>query len=122
MTKQYDRNFPLYPVYNMELSFNAGPPMESIFLTTIYGLYFSHHYTYKYKLHFLHEIEFCSSIFFSMLPYCKQLYLNKHAHTYFLCASEIHSCSHISTTHTTHRKPNPFQNHTRSVLAKSILL
>ena len=30
--------------------FNVGLPLESIFLTTIYGLYFSHHY----KLHFLH--------------------------------------------------------------------
>ena len=26
--------------------FNVGPPKESIFLTTIYGLYFSHHYTH----------------------------------------------------------------------------
>ena len=35
---------------------NVGPPKESIFLTTIYGLYFSHHYTHD-KLHFLHDID-----------------------------------------------------------------
>ena len=26
--------------------FNVGPPLEKIFLTTFYGLYFSHHYIY----------------------------------------------------------------------------
>ena len=37
--------------------FNVGPPKESIFLTTINGLHFSHLYTH-YKLHFfLHEID-----------------------------------------------------------------
>ena len=37
---------------------HVGPPKESIFLTTIYGLYFRHHYTNTfYKLHFFHSIE-----------------------------------------------------------------
>ena len=31
--------------------FHIGTPKESIFLTTIHGLYFSHHYTH-YKLYF----------------------------------------------------------------------
>ena len=35
---------------------NVGPPKESIFLTTIYGLYFSHHYIH-YKLHFMHDTD-----------------------------------------------------------------
>ena len=34
--------------------FDVGPPKESIFLTTIYCLYFSLHYTH-YKLHFIHD-------------------------------------------------------------------
>ena len=32
------------------VSFNVGPPKEDIFLTTIYDLCFSHHYTYMLTL------------------------------------------------------------------------
>ena len=39
--------------------FNVGPHMEDIFLTTFYGLYFSHHYTY-YK---------SQSVTYCCLPY-----------------------------------------------------
>ena len=35
---------------NGYLLFCAGTPTEDIFLTTIYGLYFSHHYTHKIDL------------------------------------------------------------------------
>ena len=34
--------------------FNVGPSKESIFLTTIYGLYFSHHYTLQITFFFMH--------------------------------------------------------------------
>ena len=33
-------------VKNVFVFFKVGPPKEDIFLTTFYGLYFSHHYTY----------------------------------------------------------------------------
>ena len=37
--------------------FYVGPPKEDIFLTSFYGLYFSHNYTY-YKLQSLHIFVF----------------------------------------------------------------
>ena len=58
-----------YPLLNLNLKlmicdyilvflfvFYVGHPKQSIFLTTIYGLYFSLHYTH-YKLHFFHDID-----------------------------------------------------------------
>ena len=38
--------------------FNVGPSKDSIFLTTIYGLYFSRDYTH-YKLHFFFMLISC---------------------------------------------------------------
>ena len=47
--------------------FNVGPPKECIFLTTIYGLCFSHHYTYTfYKLHFFHDV---AALITATVPY-----------------------------------------------------
>ena len=43
---------------------------ESIFLTTIYGLYFSHHFTYAYKLHFLHDTDLCGQLFVYCINNC----------------------------------------------------
>ena len=34
-------------VFEVNGFFNVGPAKEDIFLTAIYGLYFSHHYTFK---------------------------------------------------------------------------
>ena len=35
---------PLWAWNSIIIFYNVGPPKESIFLTTIYGLYFSHDY------------------------------------------------------------------------------
>ena len=42
--------------------FNVGPPKKSIFLTTIYGLYFSHHYTDITKYSLSHILQICMPI------------------------------------------------------------
>ena len=34
--------------------FFVGPPKDGIFLTTIYGLYFSHHFTFYLQITFIH--------------------------------------------------------------------
>ena len=41
---------------------NVGPPKESIFFTTIYVLYFSHHYTLDLHITFLHVKDLCGQL------------------------------------------------------------
>ena len=52
----------LYNQYNNKSIFFVDLPKESIFLTTIYGLYLSHLYTH-YKLHFLHNVDLLCAAF-----------------------------------------------------------
>ena len=46
--------------------FSIGPLKDSILLTTIYGLYFSHHYTLTLQITFLHYMDLCGYL----LVYC----------------------------------------------------
>ena len=57
---------------------NIGPPNQSIFLTTFYGLYFSHQFT-NIKITFLHDIDLLWAAvvcvcFFSLRPPMKLHY------------------------------------------------
>ena len=62
-----------------KLFFNAGSPKEDIFLTSIYGLYFSHHHTHitNYNLPhagpraaFMYCIYTCLSYFWVLVMFC----------------------------------------------------
>ena len=55
--------------------FNVGPSKESIFLTTIYGLYFSHHYT----------LDFLQITFLRVSNLCGQLLCTALTNVYLTC-------------------------------------
>ena len=61
-------NIPILKPYKIRF-FYVGAPKESIFLSTIYGLYISHHYTH-YKLHFSSWYKPSVGSFSSILSIC----------------------------------------------------
>ena len=61
-----------------KLFFNVGPFKKSIFLTTFYGLYFSHPLHIYYKLHFFMISTICQSAEYILELYiCIQIRINQ---------------------------------------------